>query len=124
MIKILVAVFLTLAICAGIASAGDMARVPFPYVNSGSIIQFYAPDGTLTQQTTVVHKWIDLSKAVLYAVYSASGTCFERFSAVNGTNGTNVATPVPNTSWHVRAVNANTPYGNFSGCVGGFVKTQ
>ncbi len=122
--KLIAIAVLSMLAFAGIAFAGDMARVPGPYVGAGTVIQFYAPDNTKTLNTTVVHQWVDLSKAVLYSVYSASGTCFERLAPVTGVNGAYIATPIPNTAWHVRAVNSATKFANFSGCVGGFVKIQ
>lgn len=109
------------------AFATDLARVPFPILsgpNSPAAIQFLAPDGTLTKLTTVASQYVDLRGYIIYTIWSASGTCFERATPANNTKGAFISTPVPNTAWHTRAVNANTPFLNVTGCVGGYIKIQ
>ncbi len=120
--KTIVISFLLVIAIATVASA-DMARVPYPLLNSGAIIQFFAPDNTLTQTTAVTSKGISLTGKVLYSIWSASGTCFERLMPLSTSiKASYTATPVPNTAWHTRAVNPVAPYLNISGCVGGYVK--
>ncbi len=110
------------------AFATDLARVPFLFLsgpNAPTAIQFFAPDGSLTQALSVASKTVNLSNNVLYGAYSGSGTCFIRLMPLSTSVKANYTqVPVPNTLWHVRAVNTKTPFANFSGCVAGYVQIQ
>jgi hypothetical protein len=84
-------------------------------------IQFFAPQ--LAYAGTVASTTYDLSKNLLYSVYSASGTCYIRTQATSTTAGQTQAL-LPNTVIHIRAKNYATPFVNLSGCVGSYVQVQ
>jgi hypothetical protein len=125
--KYLLTIIAVLALAVS-AYATDLARVPFPILsgpNSPAAIQFFAPDGSLTKTLSVASQTISLPGYILYGAYSGSGTCFKRLMPLStSTKALYTQVPVPNALWHVRAVNVNTPFANFSGCVGGFVQIQ
>lgn len=106
------------------AASGDLMRTPGSFV-SATAVQTFAPDGTAVSTLSVNSTTIDLSKFLLYSIYSASGTCFQRLMPLaTSTKASYTAVPIPNTTWHMRAVNVNTKFANMSGCVGGFVQKQ
>jgi hypothetical protein len=121
--KTIISAFLAVSILASLAFAGgDLARTSGNFANQVPI-QFFAPDGTATQSLSVASKTVDLTGYIMYAIWSASGTCYDRLMPTSA-KGSYIATPIPNTTWHIRAKNGATPFLNVSGCVGGYLKLQ
>jgi hypothetical protein len=100
----------------------DLSRTPGSIFNQ-SPVQVFAPDGRLAYSQGVASTTYDLTKNLMYGIYSGSGTCYTRQMATSANSG---ATQVlmSNTTWHIRAKNNNTPFVNFSGCTAGYVQIQ
>jgi hypothetical protein len=120
--KIILALTMAIAFAGMALAGGDLQRTSGNFANQVPV-QFFAPDGTATTALSVASVTVDLSNYILYGVYSASGTCLKRLMPTSA-KGAYVASPVPNTLWHIRAKNAATPFLNLSGCVGGFLQKQ
>jgi hypothetical protein len=96
---------------------------------NGNKIPLPAYDGAKTvnlPNTASRYKTVDLRQDIAYSVYCA-GAAKERFMYGNYTANSAAAiagrsamvqSTVPATTWHGGIVNKNTPYVNFSTCVG------
>ena len=118
-------VFALLAVVLAVSSAyasNDLQWNNGAYANRVAVQQF-APTDVST--LSAVKSTINLGNYIMYAIYSASGTCFMRLMPLStSTQASYTQVPIPNTTWRVLAKNAATPFLNMSGCVGGFVQKQ
>ena len=124
-------IFLTImALLIAVPAFATGALMQEPYTISASptypgTLQMFSPDGSKTQTLSVASSTVNLTNYIMYAIYSASGTCNKRLMPLStSTKASYTAVPVPNTSWHIRGKNTATPFLNMSGCVGGFVQLQ
>lgn len=123
--SILIACFLTVATAlTAIGATGDLTRTPGTFANQVAV-QIFGPNGAATDTLSVNPSTIDLTNYILYSIWSASGTCKARLMPLStSTKASYTQVTIPNTTWHIRAKNYNTPFLNMSGCVGGFVEKQ
>lgn len=89
----------------------------------GIEIQGAAWDGTKTVVLTAASTIVDLSADIAYAAYTTAATCYVRLMPMaNSNKAAYIKVPVLSETWDTAVVNKNTPFANYSGCSGGFLK--
>lgn len=89
---------------------------------SGNIVQMFAPTGIRTQILTVNSTIIDMSKDVMWEIYSPTA-CKVKILPTNA-KGTYPNLTIPVTTRIQRGVNKSTPFINFTGCTNGELLRQ
>lgn len=121
--KLVLAACLVLSMALTAGASGDLTRTPGNFANQVAV-QIFGP-GSTVDTLSVNKSTVDLSNYIMYGIYSASGTCFARLMPLStSTQASYTQVPIPNTTWHVRAINPSARFLNMSGCVGGFVQKQ
>ena len=119
---------MALLIAVPVFASGALMQQVYPALSTPSTpgtVQMFSPDGSQTQTLSVASKTVDMTHYVMYGVYSASGTCYQRLMPLStSTKASYTPVPIPNTLWHIRGKNTATPFLNMSGCVGGYVQLQ
>lgn len=91
---------------------------------SNTPIQGAAWHGAKAAVLTVASTVVDFGKDLAYSIYSPTD-CFERWMpASTSTKSSYVKTPIVSGQWQTAVINSATPFGNFSGCTGGYLKRQ
>ena len=89
---------------------------------SNTPIQGASWHGAKAAVLTVASTIVDFSKDLAYSVYS-SADCYERWMPTSTSTKANyVKTPIVAGQWQTSVINSATPFGNFSGCTGGYLK--
>lgn len=98
--------------------------------NKGTPIQGAAWNGAKAVALTVASTTIDFTDDIAYSVYSTVD-CWERWMPLSTSTKANyVKTPILGGQWQSAVVKqktssaSGTPFGNFSGCTGGYLKRQ
>lgn len=117
-VALLMSAFASAAYAATLQLDDNGARIPLPAYDGKKTVTL---PSTASRYATV-----DMRQDIAYSVYCA-GAAKERFMYGNYTGSSTAAiagraayvqSTVPATTWHGGIVNKNTPFVNFSGCVG------